>query len=256
MSTPRRTHTPERHAAVAKNDAVEKEPGRLATLRQSFTMIRRLDPMVVWWMLLGFVVGFGVVWALGWWLGHPWLALLSAVPAGFLGAAFMLNRRGNTAMYGALDGQPGAVGAALQGMGKRGWYADTTPVAMDAARGTKVSDLSGAAMVFRALGRPGVVLLGEGPRSRAEALLRAEAKKVGRVAPGVPVETFYVGDGEGDLPLAKVSSRLTRMKPVLTKEETSLVNKRLKAITGLKPPVPAGMDPSRARVDRKAMRGR
>jgi hypothetical protein len=46
------------------------------------------------------------------------------------------------------------------------------------------------------------------------------------------------------------------MKPVLTKEEVSAVNKRLKSLGGLRPPIPAGMDPQRARVDRKAMRGR
>lgn len=241
---------------MAKNDDAQKEPGRIAQLRQSFTAIRQLDPKVVWWMLLGFVVGFGVVLGIGFLLGHPWLSLVSAVPAGLLGAMFFLNRRGNKAMYGALQGKAGAVGAAIQGMGKRGWYADSAPVAMDGARSTKPDDLAQAAMVYRLTGRPGVVLLGEGPRGRAMNLLKAEAKKVGRVAPGVPVETFYVGDGDGDLPLSKVSGKLTRMKPVLTKEETSLVNKRLRAIASSRPPIPAGIDPMKARVDRKAMRGR
>jgi hypothetical protein len=46
------------------------------------------------------------------------------------------------------------------------------------------------------------------------------------------------------------------MKPVLTKEEVSAVNKRLKAMGGLRPPLPAGIDPNRVRMDRKAMRGR
>lgn len=46
------------------------------------------------------------------------------------------------------------------------------------------------------------------------------------------------------------------MRPVLTKEETSVVNKRLKSLGGLRTGVPAGMDPTRARVDRKAMRGK
>ncbi len=241
---------------VAKNDDAEKEPGRIAQLRQSFSAIRQLDGKVVWWMLLGFVLGFGVVFGLGWVIGHPWLSLISAVPAGLLGAMFFLNRRGNKAMYGALDGKAGAVGAAIQGMGKRGWYTDATPIAMDGARSTKPDDLAQAAMVYRLTGRPGVVLLGEGPRWRALNLLKTEAKKVGRVAPGVPVQTFYVGDGEGDVPLAKVSGKLTRLKPVLTKEEASLVNKRLRAIATGRPPIPAGIDPSKARVDRKAMRGR
>ena len=77
-----------------------------------------------------------------------------------------------------------------------------------------------------------------------------------RVAPGVPVRTLVVGDGADQLPARKLSSTMTKMKPALTKEEVSAVNKRLKALGGLRPPIPAGMDPMKARVDRKAMRGR
>ena len=58
------------------------------------------------------------------------------------------------------------------------------------------------------------------------------------------------------MPIKKVSSKLTRMRPVLTKEEVSVVNKRLKSLGGMKPPIPKGVDPTRARVDRKAMRGK
>jgi hypothetical protein len=46
------------------------------------------------------------------------------------------------------------------------------------------------------------------------------------------------------------------MKPVLTKAEVAAVNKRLKALGGMRPPLPAGVDPNRVRMDRKAMRGR
>ena len=46
------------------------------------------------------------------------------------------------------------------------------------------------------------------------------------------------------------------MKPVLTKAEVSVVNKRLKSLGGLRPPLPKGIDPTKARMDRKAMRGR
>jgi hypothetical protein len=46
------------------------------------------------------------------------------------------------------------------------------------------------------------------------------------------------------------------MKPVLTKDEVSVVNKRLKSIGGARPPLPKGVDPTKVRMDRKAMRGR
>ena len=111
-------------------------------------------------------------------------------------------------------------------------------------------------MVFRALGRPGIVLIGEGPTARVTKLLKQEEKKVARVAPGVPVHLWVVGDGDDQVPVKKVSGKLTRMRPVLTKAETAVVNKRLKSLGGMRPPIPKGVDPTRARVDRKAMRGK
>ena len=59
-----------------------------------------------------------------------------------------------------------------------------------------------------------------------------------------------VGDGDDQVPIKKVSSKLTRMRPVLTKEEVSVVNKRLKSLGGMKPPIPKGIDPMRMRPQR------
>jgi len=70
------------------------------------------------------------------------------------------------------------------------------------------------------------------------------------------VHLWVVGVSVKKEPIKKVSSKLTRMRPVLTKEEASDVNKRLKSLGGMKPPIPKGVDPTRARVDRKAMRGK
>jgi len=119
--------------------------------------------------------------------------------------------------------------------------------------------MSSTAMVFRATGRPGVVLVVEGPAARATKLGDAERKKVSRIAgPNVPVTVIRVGEGDGDdeVSVRKLAAKVQRMKPVLTKEEVSAVNKRLKAMGGLRPPLPAGIDPNRVRMDRKAMRGR
>lgn len=236
----------------------EKKPGRVAQVRQSYQAIKSLDPKIGWYMLAAAAVTFAVFASIGFWIGGfwRWYMLLTAIPAAALAAVIVMNRRGNTAMYNALDGQAGASGAALMGMGRRGWYATQEPVAVDAQRGTKISDMSTAAMVFRALGRPGIVLIGEGPEGRVHKLLKAEEKKVARVAPGVPVTLIVTGDGEGQVPVRKLSGKLTRMKPVLTKDEVSVVNKRLKSLPGVRSGVPAGMDPTRARMSRGALRGK
>lgn len=240
------------------SDAPEKKPGRIAEVRQAYSAIKSLDPKIGWWMLGAAVLTAAVVVGIGAIFGGGWLiyAALVAIPTAALAAVIVMNRRGNTAMYTALDGKIGATGATLTGLGKRGWYAAQEPVAMEGARGTKAQDMAGAAMVFRALGRPGVVLIGEGPTGRVGKLLKQEEKKVARVAPGVPIHLWTVGDGDDQVPVRKVSSKLTRMKPVLSKQEVSVVNKRLTSLGGIRPPIPKGVDPTKARMDRRAMRGR
>lgn len=240
------------------SDAPEKKPGRIAEIRQAYRAIKSLDPKLGWWMLglalatAAVVIGIGAIFGGGWLI----YSIFIAIPAALLAAVIVMNRRGNAAMYKALDGQVGAAGAALTGIGKRGWYAAQEPVALEGARGTRAQDMAGAAMVFRALGRPGVVLIGEGPAGRVAKLLKQEEKKVARIAPGVPIHLWTVGEGEDQVPVKKISSKLTRMRPVLTKAEVSVVNKRLKSLGGLKPPVPKGVDPTKARMDRRAMRGK
>jgi F0F1-type ATP synthase assembly protein I len=232
-----------------------KQPGRIAQVRQVFTAARKVDPTIPWWMLLAFLAVVLVGVGIGVWLGHWVYALVMSLPLGLLAAVIVLSRKAESAAYKQIEGQPGAAGAALPGL-RRGWFYEQQPVAVDGARGTRPEDMVNAAFVYRAVGRPGVVLIGEGPDARRTKLLTQERKKVERVAPGVPVTTVVVGDSGDELPARKLSGKLTKMKPVLTKDEVSAVNKRLKALGGLRPPIPAGMDPMRARVDRKALRGR
>lgn len=236
----------------------EQKTGRIAEIRQSYQAIRSIDPKIGQFMLLFGGLTFAVVAAIGFLLGGwwRWYFLLMAIPAAGLAAVIVMNRRGNTAMYRALDGQPGASGTAIMGLGKRGWFTAAEPVAVDAQRGAKISDMSGTAMVFRALGRPGIVLIGEGPQARITKLLKAEEKRVARVAPGVPVHLWVVGEGEAQVPIKKLSGRMLRMKPVLTKDEVSVVNKRLKSLPGLRAAIPAGVDPTKARMSRSALRGK
>lgn len=229
--------------------------GRFAQIRQVFTASRKADPTIPWWMLLAFVGVVAVGASIGALLGHWKYALVLSIPMGLLAATLVLSRMAERAAYRSLEGQPGAAGAALGAL-RRGWFYDQQPVAVDGARGTRPEDVAGAAFVYRALGRPGIVLIGEGPEARRTKLLVQERKKVERVAPGVPVVSVVVGNGADEVPVRKLGGKITRMKPVLTKEEVSAVNKRLKSLGGLRPPIPAGMDPMRARVDRKAMRGR
>jgi hypothetical protein len=58
------------------------------------------------------------------------------------------------------------------------------------------------------------------------------------------------------VPLPKLASKVQRLKATITKDEMSVVNKRLKSLGGIRPPLPQGVDPTKARMDRKSLRGR
>jgi hypothetical protein len=230
----------------------DKKPGRIAQLKQVYTVSKQADPNIGRWMLLTFLGIVAVFLIVGLVLDTPIFLGIAGVLFGILGATIVMSRRAERAAYRSIEGQAGAAGAALTSI-RRGWYTDRGPVAADVAR---AGDVSSAAMVYRALGRPGVVLVGEGPLSRVQKLLVKEQKRVERVAPGVPVTTLIVGNDDGQVPLNKVASRVQRLKPKITKDEMAVVNKRLKSLGGLRAPLPKGVDPTRARMDRRALRGK
>jgi len=230
----------------------EKKQGRLSQIRDVYRVTKRSDPAVGWYMLLAFLVTFAVFLVIGLVIKMPVFLGIFGVLFGVLAATIIMSRRAERAAYAQIEGQAGAAGAALSSI-RRGWYTDREPVAADVAR---TGDISSAAMVYRALGRPGVVLVGEGPTGRVQKLLAAEKKRVERVAPGVPVTTLRVGSGDDEVPLAKIASKVQRLKPQITKDEMAMVNKRLKALGGLRAPLPPGVDPMKARMDRRSLRGK
>lgn len=224
-----------------------KKQGRIAQLRAVFTMTRKVDPAVVWWMLLAFAGTLALAFVIGLWVGHPIYVMVLGIPLGFMLALIVMARRAERAAYQQYSGQPGATSMALQNL-RRGWNVEQEPVAID----PRTQDL-----VFRAVGRPGVVLITEGPPNRSAKLAETERKRIARVlGPNVPVTVLQCGDGEGQIALRKLSSKIMRLKPNLTKAEVSEVSKRLRALGGLRPPLPKGIDPTKVRPDRRATRGR
>lgn len=238
--------TPKRRRFGRKAKAPGAAPGRVAQIRQVFKMTRRADPSVVWWMLLVFAGVLAAGLTIGVLTGHPVYASVLALPIALLGAMFILARRAERAAYSQIEGKTGAAGAALRAL-KRGWTVDEQPVAID----PRTQDT-----VFRAVGRAGVVLVGDGPPHRIGKLLNTEERKLKRVLPGVPIHLVQAGDGDGQVPLRKVGSTVMKLKATLTKQEVEVVNKRIKSLGGMRPPIPQGIDPMRARPDRKTMRGR
>ncbi len=224
-----------------------KKPGRLKQLRQIYTITRQAEPRLPLWMLLGFGVTLLVGFLVGLLLGQAILWTIFTLPLAVLVALVIMSRRAERSAYQRMSGQPGVTGAVLKNI-RRGRYVEDEPVAID----PRTRDL-----VFRAIGRPGVALVTEGPVQRVQKLVEGERKRIARVlGPNVPVLVVHVGDGEGQVPLGKLNSKLMRSRAVLTKTEVSQVVARLRALGGAKPPIPKGIDPTRARPDRRGVRGR
>ena len=236
-----------------------KNPGRVAQVRQVFTMTRKADPSAVWWMLLAALAVLVVAALVGIWIDQVVYCLILGIPLAILAAVIILGRRAERAAFAQIEGQPGAT-SAVMGQLRRGWYYDQEPVAAEAGgqmRGMR--DLHNAAMVFRAVGKPGVVLIAEGPRGAAQRLATAERRRVTRVVgEEVPVHTITVGNGDNEVALRKVVPTIKKLPRKLSNDEAMVVQQRLKALGGKnRPPIPAGIDPTRApRMSRKALRGR
>ena len=182
-------------------------------IRQVYTAAHQVDRLIGWWMLLAFLGTLVVAVGIGVLVGHWLYALVLGLPLALLAATIVMSRRAERAAYSAIEGQPGAAGAALRVL-RNGLVHEQQPVASRVPAALGPSDMVDAAMVFRALGPPRHRPRRRGPAGSGAQAARRRAKKVERVAPGVPVTLLRVGDGEGQVPLRKLSSKVTRLKPV------------------------------------------
>jgi Domain of unknown function (DUF4191) len=169
------------------------------------------------------------------------LYIVTGVLGGLLAFLLVLGRRAERAAFSQIAGQPGAVGSVLKTSLRRGWQASEMPIAVS----PKTKDA-----VYRAVGRGGVVLIGEGPKSRTQPMLDSARRDIVRILPNVPVNLVYVGPDADSVPLYKLAGSLRRFKRVLRSPEVIAVGNRLNSLGKNGLPIPKGIDPTRARAPR------
>jgi hypothetical protein len=201
---------------------------QVGMVRQAFTLTRKNDPRLPWFMLIAFVVVAAVIEIAGILLGSPYLFILLAIALGLTAAMVVFGRRAQGSAYRQVEGQPGAAAWVLEGM--RGDWRVSSGVA-----GTAQLDA-----VHRVLGRPGIVLVAEGAPSRTRNLLAQEKKKVARVVGDTPIYDITVGDEEGQIPLRKLSSHVMKLPRNLSASEVNSLGRRMSALGGARMPVPGG----------------
>jgi hypothetical protein len=226
-------------AKDVKQKKTRATQGQLAQMWTVYKMTAQADRTSVLWSALAFLVvlgGFAAFSA----LSFPGnvvnlvIFIILGLMFGIIAAMVIMGRKAERAAYARISGQMGAVGAVLGNI-RKGWRSAEMPVAVN----PRSQDA-----VYRAIGPAGVVLVGEGTRSRVKVLLEDERRKVNRVAPGAPVNFIYVTNDAEATALPDLSRKLYKMKKTLNRSEIGVVAKRLESL-GMNIPIPKGIDPSK-----------
>lgn len=227
---------------AGRSDGGEKprKKGRFAQLRETYRMAKRVDPRIGLVSLGSGLLVWAAFIALGFVVFNPLVTGFFGFSFGLLVAAFIFGRRAEAAAYAQVEGQAGAGAAVLNAL-RRGWIV-TPAVAV-----TRNQDI-----VHRAIGRCGVVLVGEGQPSRVANLLATEKRKHARVAPGAPVYDVVIGDGEGQVSLRKLNKHLTKLPRTIRPAEVTDINLRLKALQANPVPIPRGPLPQNTKIPRSS----
>jgi len=204
--------------SASKKDAAESAPGRLKQIGMVAGLIRKTNPKalpIVAATGIGIIV---IVVVIGILTGTVAFLTPLGVLLGLAAAMFLFGRFAQSAQYATIAGQPGAAAAILQSL--RGGWTVTPAIAAN-----KNMDV-----VHRAVGKPGVVLVGEGSPNRLPALLAAEKKRVSRVALDVPIYDIQVGDEEGQVPIRRLQRHMMKLPRNLKGPAVADLNFRLQAL--------------------------
>ncbi|MFL6128195.1 MAG: DUF4191 domain-containing protein [Mycobacteriales bacterium] len=204
----------------------------------AFKITRQRDRTLPLWLTLAFFGTFAVLLLVFTLIGVPlYLSVPTAVLSGVLALMIVFGRRAQKAAFAQVEGQPGAAYWVLQNM-RGDWRV---------AQGVQVNAQLDA--VHRVLGRPGVVLVGEGQPHRVRGLMAQEKKRVARIAGDTPIYDVLVGDRDGEVPIRRLNTHLAKLPRNLSQAQVNAMEKRLAALGGTKaPPLPKGPMPTRARM--------
>jgi Domain of unknown function (DUF4191) len=233
-----------RLGAMAKPQEKASFGTRLKQIGQVFSFTAKQDkwflPLVAAAVLIPLAL---TVVAFLWW---GWIALPLGILTTLLAVLIVLNLRSSRAMMTAAEGQPGAAASLLESM-RGDWR--VTPA---------VSSTTQFDMVHLVVGRPGVILLGEGNPQRVRGLIGQERRRLAKVIGSAPMYDYLLGRGEDELPIRKLRMTLMRLPRNLSGKDVNALDKRLKALTA-RPQMPKGAIPKNMRPSKGAfrqMRGR
>lgn len=212
---------------------------RFRTIRDNYRMAREHDARLGWILAAIFLLGMAAFVALGMATNNLATWILVGLPVTLFVVVAVFSRRAMRSAYKSIEGKPGAAVAVVQNMSRQGWGI-TGGVAVNRA----------GDMVHRAVGRAGVVLIGEGTSPGLGALMAGERKRTIRFVGEIPVAEILIGDGPNRVAIAALDKRLRSMNKVLAPGEVTTLRKRLEALGSAPLPMPKGPVPKSARIPR------
>ncbi|MCX9190896.1 DUF4191 domain-containing protein [Carbonactinospora thermoautotrophica] len=225
-------------ARRAQKSRAQKSPGRLKQIVAVYRMTAQADPKVGWIVLLSGLGTLAIALVIGFVLGHPVYAAFSGLLLALLVMVIVFGRRAERAAYAQVEGQPGAAAGVLQSM--RGNWDVTPAIAVNRAQD----------MVHCVVGRPGIVLVGEGQPGRVTNLIANQKRRMARIAGDAPIYEVIVGNGEGQVPLRKLQAYMMKLPRNLRGPEVTEVVKRLRAMPANQLPMPKGPLPKGMKIPR------
>ncbi|HEY0228031.1 MAG TPA: DUF4191 domain-containing protein [Mycobacterium sp.] len=208
-----------RAEAQAARKAAAKE--RRGQLWQAFNLQRKQDKRLLPYMIGAFVLIVAAAVTVGVLLGGVLTLITSiilGVTLGLLVAFIIFGRRAQKSVYRQAEGQAGAAA----------WVLDNLRGKWRVSPGVAATGHFDA--VHRVLGRPGVILVGEGSATRVKPLLAQEKKRTARLIGEVPIYDIIVGTGDGEVPLGKLERHLTRLPANITTKQMDTLESRLAAL--------------------------
>jgi hypothetical protein len=174
-------------------------------------------------------------------LGYGYIWIPIGVMVALLGALIVLNLRSNAAMMNAAEGQPGAAASIMENM-RGDWRVRA------AASSTTQFD-----MVHIVIGRPGVILLGEGQPQRVRSLMGQEKRRLSKVIGNAPLYDYLIGPGDDQLSIRKLRTTVMKLPRNLTGKDVNALDKRLAALMA-RPQMPKGAIPKNMRPSKGTFR--
>ena len=217
-----------------------KSPKWISQVIESYKFTKPLDPSITWVLPLTFVGTFAAFFGVGTALGENAFGIIlkfTAIVWAIMLTLLVFGKKAEKAAYASVEGVPGAAAQILTTL-RGGWF--TTP-AVEINKNQEI--------VHRLVGRPGVVLVIE---ARPGSPIAAVAKqKAARWVGETPITEIWVGRGEGQVPMPKLTKHVRKMPKVLRPAEVTELRRKLDAAAGGSLPIPKGPMPKGMRVPRR-----